>query len=127
MAVYPNYGYYPQPMQQQMNMPMQQMPQMQQPGFTVRGVTSKEEALAAQADYLSAGHIMPDLVHNLIYVKKPNMMTGACDFLTFRLMDPPQEKTDISFVTVEEFMEFKSQLKEEMKKYYESITADRNA
>lgn len=132
MANYPPYNYYPQtPMyQQQAPQQMQQIPmqQMQQPGFTVRGVTSKEEALAAQADYMSAGHVMPDLAHGLIYVKKPNLMTGACDFLTFRLTAPQEEKTDVAYVTVEEFMQFKEQLKGELKKYVESNdTVNRNA
>lgn len=128
MANYPVYASpyannYP-PLYQPMPAPQ---PAMQQPGFTVRGVTSKEEALAAQADYMSAGHVMPDLAHGVIYVKKPNLATGACDLLTFRLSVTPEEKPEVAYVTVDEFVAFKDQLKGELKKYVESNAANRNA
>ena len=129
MANYPYTNYYAQmPLQSPSIGQVQPPMQMAQPqGFTVRGVTSKEEALAAQADYMSAGHVMPDLAHGVVYVKRPNLMTGACDFLTFRLAMPQEEKPDVAYVTVEEFAAFKDQLKGELKKYVESNAANRNA
>lgn len=122
MANYPYTNYYqqmplsaPQPMQQTV-----QMQPMQQPGFTVRGVTSKEEALAAQADYMTAGHVMPDLAHGIVYVKRPNMLTGACDLLTFKLVTPEEEQP-AQYVTMDEFNRFRN----EMRNYYESNAVNR--
>lgn len=74
----------PQP-QMQMQMPMQQPP-----GFNCRPVTSREEAVATQVDFMSPGTIMPDFAHGVIYFKRFNGNTGASDFLTYALrVDPP--------------------------------------
>lgn len=64
--------------------------QAQQQGFFVRPVTSREEAVAAQIDFLSSGVFMPDLAHGAVYFKRFNSQTGSCDFLTFVLERPEQ-------------------------------------
>ena len=69
---------YPQPQQ----MPPVQ-PQSQQQAFAARPVTSREEAVAVQVDFMGPGTLMPDLSHGAIYLKRFNQETGACDFLTF--------------------------------------------
>ena len=58
--------------------------QGQIPAFAVRPVTNREEAVAAQVDFLGPGTLMPDVNHGIIYLKRFNPNTGACDFLTFR-------------------------------------------
>lgn len=69
-----SYGYQPQ------------IPQMsQQPSFSCRPVTSREEAQAAQIDFFSPGSIMPDLGHGVIYLKRFNQNTGGSDLFTFVL------------------------------------------
>lgn len=69
---------YPQPQQ---IAPAQ--PQSQQQAFATRPVTSREEAVAVQVDFIGAGTLMPDLSHGAVYLKRFNQETGACDFLTF--------------------------------------------
>lgn len=119
-----NYPMYPAPYTNNYTPLYQAMPspQPQPAGFTVRGVTSKEEALAAQADYMSAGHVMPDLAHGVVYVKRPNLVTGACDLLTFRLVTPEEDKP-VQYVTLDEFNNFKN----EIRRNYESYAANRPA
>ena len=83
---YNPYGYQPGPA-----VPVQQpQPQVQaQPqGFACRAVTSREEAVAVQVDFLGPGTIMPDLGHGAIYLKKFNPSTGACDFFAFVVQQP---------------------------------------
>ena len=58
-------------------------PQSQQQAFATRPVTSREEAVAVQVDFMGAGTLMPDLSHGAIYLKRFNQETGACDFMTF--------------------------------------------
>lgn len=57
-------------------------------GFVVQPVTSREEALAVIADPLSAGVLLPDLGHGVIYVKRFNANTGASDFGEFAFVQP---------------------------------------
>lgn len=57
-------------------------------GFNVQPVSSREEALAVIADPLSAGVLLPDLGHGVIYVKKFNPNTGASDFGEFAFVAP---------------------------------------
>lgn len=111
----PGYGYNPMNtfMPQQTN--MQQFPgqQMQQnPAFACHPVGSREEAVAAQTDYFSAGLVMPDLSHGMIYLKRFNQQTGASDFYEFRIMQPEQkeESRSVQYVTVEEFEKFQKEL-----------------
>ena len=103
-----NYPYYnpyqfapqsaPQPRFDQMgaNPPQMQnapVPQQAQQGaaFLTRPVTSREEAVAAQVDFLGPGTLMPDLSHGTIYLKRFNPNTGASDFFTFTLEQPKAE------------------------------------
>lgn len=76
---------------------VQTYPQVQQPaqgqqtaygGFICRPVTCREEAVAAQTEYFSAGLIMPDLGHWMVYIKRFNQNTGASDFLEFGYVPP---------------------------------------
>ena len=60
-------------------------------GFMVQPVTGREEALAVIADPLSAGVLMPDLGHGVIYLKRFNTQTGASDFGEFAFVQPRQE------------------------------------
>lgn len=76
---------YPQQMQSQ---PV--AAQSPQQGFYVRPVTNREEAVAAQIDFLSPGTFMPDFNNGRVYFKRFNPQTGACDFLTFSLAPPEQ-------------------------------------
>lgn len=107
-------GYSPyQPMGgQSMNIPTQQpamaqnAPQTAQQGvYTCRPVTSREEAVAVQADFMSMGTLMPDLAHGVIYLKRFNQQTGGSDFFTFALQQP-KEPEKPEFVTRAEFEEF---------------------
>ena len=88
----PGYGYNPQQTyfaQQQYNpQPQQQM----SPAFACHPVGSREEAVAAQTDYFSAGLVMPDLSHGMIYLKRFNQQTGASDFFEFRAVQPEEKK-----------------------------------
>jgi len=62
--------------------------QAQQQGFSVRPVTNREEAVAAQIDFFGPGTFMPDLANGRVYFKRFNNQTGSCDFATFRLELP---------------------------------------
>lgn len=114
---YPGYGYNGantfMPQQQAMQTQPQQMqaPQMAQ-AFACHGVTSREEAVAALTDYFSAGLVMPDLAHGVIYLKRFNQQTGASDFYEFRLVqDGQKEQAEaVQYVTVEEFEKFQKEL-----------------
>lgn len=102
---------YPQP-QAAAPMQSQQMPMQQNSaGYVCRPVTCREEAVASQVDYFSAGLIMPDLPHGLIYVKRFNPNTGASEFAEFKYSPPapvPESGSiDTSqFITRKEFEEF---------------------
>lgn len=108
----PGYGYNPQQTyfaQQQYNpQPQQQM----SPAFACHPVGSREEAVAAQTDYFSAGLVMPDLSHGMIYLKRFNQQTGASDFFEFRIVQPEQKEDarPAQYVTVEEFEKFQKEL-----------------
>ena len=52
--------------------------------FAVQPVGSLEEARAVIADPFSAGVLLPDLSHGVIYLKRVNPQTGASDFTEFR-------------------------------------------
>lgn len=64
--------------------------QSQPQGFFVRPVTNREEAVAAQIDFLSPGTFMPDFNNGRVYFKRFNSNTGSCDFMTFALEQPQQ-------------------------------------
>lgn len=63
-------------------------------GYICRPVTSREEALATPVDFMSAGVIMPDLAHGMIYVKRFNPQTGSSEFGDFAIVPPPQPKQE---------------------------------
>lgn len=91
----PMYGASPSPQNQPQNAVGQPpVPSMPSPtnGFSCRPVTSREEAVAIQTDFLSPGTIMPDLGHNMIYMKRFNTNTGASDFFEFSLLIPQTEE-----------------------------------
>ena len=104
----PNYGYAPQ----QTYFPQQQV----NPAYSCHPVGSREEAVAAQTDYFSAGLVMPDLSHGVIYLKRFNQQTGASDFFEFRLAQAePKEESKPQYVTVEEFEKFQKELSRRFK------------
>ena len=69
---------------------------------------------------LSAGVLLPDLAHGVIYVKRFNPNTGASDFGEFQLVQPqqaaPVEKAveTPEYVTVRHFEEALAQLRSEL-------------
>lgn len=79
-------------------------------GFLCRPVTSKEEAVAAQIDFMGPGTIMPDLGHGVIYLKRFNQTTGSSDFFQFALQAPPKEEPQIAYVPMSEFLELKNRV-----------------
>lgn len=105
----PGYGYSPQQTYFTQPQPQQMAQPMQQPAFTCRPVGSREEAVAAQTDYFSAGLVMPDLSHGVIYLKRFNQQTGASDFFEFKLAQP-EAKSEVQYVTVAEFEKFQKEL-----------------
>ena len=72
----------PAPPQQPSQQPQQNGANTQQM-FLCRPVTSREEAIAAQVDFMGPGTIMPDLSHGKIYLKRFNQNTGSSDFFVF--------------------------------------------
>lgn len=70
------------------------MSQGQIPAFSVRPVTNREEAVAAQIDFLGPGTLMPDFNHGIIYLKRFNQNTGACDFLVFALQQAEDKQPE---------------------------------
>lgn len=85
------YGQPQMPMQapQQSYMPSPAPQPQQVQGYICQPVTSREEALAVQAQYFSPGTLMPDLAHGKVYLKRFNVDTGASDMYEFSLPDPP--------------------------------------
>lgn len=59
-----------------------------QPGYVCRPVTSREEAVASQVDFLGPGSVMPDFGHGMIYFKRFNPNSGAAEFYEFTLRQP---------------------------------------
>ena len=86
--------------------------------FGVQPVTSREEAVAVIADPLSAGVLLPDLAHGVIYVKRFNPNTGASDFGEFAYVqsrpnvEAPVENGD--YLTRKEFENALIQLRSEL-------------
>lgn len=119
---YNTYNYQPYTSGYNTVSPYQQAQQAIQPqqsaqtgGYVCRPVTCREEAVAAQVDYFSAGIVMPDLAHGAIYLKRFDPNTGASNFLDFKYSPPapPMESgsTDpAQFVTRKEFDEFARRL-----------------
>lgn len=58
-------------------------------GYLCRPVTSREEAVASQVDFLGPGSIMPDFGHGMIYFKRFNPNSGSAEFYAFSLQQQP--------------------------------------
>lgn len=86
----PFYGGYPRP--QPMQQPIQQ-PQQIAPGYVCKPVASHEEAAATSTDYFSLGVIMPDIGHDMVYLKRFNAKSGESEFLAFKRIVPEQAPT----------------------------------
>ena len=104
-------GYNPGGYRQQIAPVQPQQPAQTTGGYICRPVTCREEAVAAQVDYFSAGIVMPDLAHGVIYLKRFDPNTGASSFHDFKYVPPapPMESGSIDpaqFVTRKEFDEF---------------------
>ena len=104
-------GYNPGGYRQQTAPVQPQQPAQTTGGYICRPVTCREEAVAAQVDYFSAGIVMPDLAHGVIYLKRFDPNTGASSFHDFKYAPPapPVESGSIDpaqFVTRKEFDEF---------------------
>ncbi len=121
------YGPY-QPFQPQTGVILSPTPAMaqaattaaQQANFACRPVTSREEAVAVQADFFSLGTIMPDLSHGVVYLKRLNQQTGASDFFEFVYRQPEAEQKP-EYITREEFDEFVKSLQPKKKTKQEVI------
>lgn len=61
-------------------------------GFICRPVTSREEAVAVQTDFMASGTIMPDLGHGMVYFKRFNSNTGLSDWFEFALVQPQTQE-----------------------------------
>lgn len=81
-----SFGGYQQPNYQQT---------FQQPAYSVRPVTSREEVMAAQIDFMGPGGLFPDLGHGVVYLKKFNQATGASDILEFRYAEPAPPRDEL--------------------------------
>lgn len=64
----------------------------QNAGYVCRPVTSREEAVASQVDFLGPGTIMPDFGHGMIYFKRFNPNSGGAEFFDFSVQPPPQSQ-----------------------------------
>lgn len=120
----PYNGVYTDPYQQ----PRQDTRQAQSGGYVCRPVTCREEAVAAQVDYFSAGLVMPDLNHGMIYVKRFDPNTGASSFGDFKYCPPqPQIQPTAAdfdpeqFVTRQEFEEFTRRMQAAREAEYEPV------
>lgn len=82
-----SFGGYQQPNYQQQS--------FQQPSYTVRPVTSREEVVAAQIDFMGPGALFPDLGHGVIFLKRFNPQTGASDLLEFRYAEPAPPRDEL--------------------------------
>ena len=98
---------YAQQMQTQM-MPQAQAPQ-QQPGVTVRLVTSRDEATTAQIPFDATINVFVNMSAGEIYIKRFNPNTGGAWFAEYvdaskiPQTAQPAEETAPEYVTVERF------------------------
>lgn len=98
---YGNYGTYPQ----------QTAPAaLPTTSFACRPVTSREEAVAAQVDFFGPGTLMPDLGHGVVYLKRFNQQTGACDLVEFTV----QENREVRYATAEDLAALKAEILKEV-------------
>ena len=98
-----NYQGYQNPYAQYQQ-PLQQMSQAQaQPAnsYTCKPVTSREEALGMVTNFTSAGDIMPDLAHGVIYLKRFNPNNGTSEFMEFQYAPPQAPQKPQEYATVQ--------------------------
>ena len=117
MAWTPNYGwngyngvYMPQmPVQAPQGVPQTQAVNNPPSGFNCRPVTSKEEAQAVQVDFFGPGTLMPDLGHGVVYLKRFNQNTGACDIFEF-VAQQQKETPPVQYATIEDLNALRDEL-----------------
>ena len=80
-----------------------------QPMFNCRPVTSKEEAQAVQVDFFGPGTLMPDLGHGVVYLKRFNQNTGACDIFEF-VAQQPKEERPVRYATIDDLNALRDEL-----------------
>lgn len=106
----PTQTYMPQmPVQAPQNVPQQQMGNQSQPMFNCRPVTSREEAQAVQVDFFGPGTLMPDLGHGVVYLKRFNQQTGACDIFEFTAKQPKEEPV-VQYATIDDLNALRDEL-----------------
>ena len=122
---FPNYGGYyspAQPFQNPMGVMQSPTPAMaqaaapaaQQANFICRPVTSREEAVAVQADFFSLGTGIPELALGTVCHKRMSQQTGGADFFEFVYRQPEVEQTP-EYITRQEFEEFVKSLQTKKK------------
>ena len=109
MPAAPVYGNYSplSPMGTQYMQQPQAAPAPQVPSF---GVTGREEAVAAQVDFGGPGTLMPDLGHGVIYLKRFNPNTGACDLFDFAVRAPEPAAPAPQYATMDDLNALREEL-----------------
>lgn len=104
-----NPAYMPQmPVQAPQSVPQTQAVNNPQTGFNCRPVTSKEEAQAVQVDFFGPGTLMPDLGHGVVYLKRFNSQTGACDIFEFTAQQAKEEP--VRYATINDLNALRDEL-----------------
>lgn len=104
-----NPAYMPQmPVQAPQSVPQTQVVNNPQTGFNCRPVTSKEEAQAVQVDFFGPGTLMPDLGHGVVYLKRFNSQTGACDIFEFTAQQAKEEP--VRYATINDLNALRDEL-----------------
>lgn len=83
-----------------------------------RPVSSKEEAMAAPADFSGAPMVFTDFAHGKIYLKQWNGQKGAADFVVFA---PEVAVSEESSATRNEDYITKSDFRKEMEKLHKEL------
>jgi len=94
-----------------------------QPGFLCHPVTSREEALAVQVDYLSAGTLMPDLGHGMIYLKRFDANTGLSNMFEFAIIPQLKESAEAPAPNIPDYSELFRNFGEQLGSVSERIDA----
>lgn len=105
-----NPGFMPQmPVQAPQSVPQTQAANNPPAVFNCRPVTSKEEAQAVQVDFFGPGTLMPDLGHGVVYLKRFNQNTGACDIFEFTAQQT-KEPEPVRYATIEDLNALRDEL-----------------
>lgn len=83
-------------------------------GFSCKPVTSREEAMCMSTNFNGLGDIMPDLGHEMIYLKRFNTNTGMSDFLEFQLVPPKPPEKPQEYATVQMLNDAMQVIKDEL-------------